>query len=291
MPEISIQAAFNQYRSRFMQEKLFVHTDKDSYISREICWFRIYYTDAFYNRLATVSKIAYVELLDKNNLPVLQQKVSLKPGESDGSMIIPVNIPSGTYRFRAYTSWMKNFSPDYYFEKDIRIINPQSLQAEPLSSKTKQYDIQFFPEGGNLVQQIESKVGFRITDAYGKGLACEGSILSSAGDTILHFHPLAMGLGHFVFTPGPGQSYKAIIHLPQGDQIVKALPDAYTDGFVLSVMKENESEITVRVKSSAGLNTRDVYLFVHGSHQSLPVKKQKLVMGKWCSRLNPGKSK
>ncbi len=194
--EKDIQAAFDQYRSRFIQEKLFVHTDKDTYISREICWFRIYYTDAFYNRPATVSKIAYVELLDKNNLPVLQQKVSLKPGESDGSVIIPVNIPSGTYRFRAYTSWMKNFSPDYYFEKDIRIINPQNLQVEPSVSKTKQYDIQFFPEGGNLVQQIESKVGFRVTDNYGKGLACEGSILSSTGDTVLHFHPFGMELGH-----------------------------------------------------------------------------------------------
>jgi hypothetical protein len=286
--EKDIQAAFDLYKSRFIQEKLFVHTDKDSYISREICWFRIYYTDAFYNKPATVSKIAYVELLDKNNLPVLQQKVSLKPGESDGSMIIPVNISSGTYRFRAYTSWMKNFSPDYYFEKVIRIINPQNSQVEPPTSKTKQYDIQFFPEGGNLVQQIESKVGFRITDAFGKGLAFEGTIVSSTGDTVLHFHPLVMGIGHFLFTPAPGQSYKAIIHLLQGDQIVKALPDAYTNGFVLSVSKENESEITVRVKSSAGLNTQDVYLFVHGSHQSLPVKKQKLVNGEVVFTIKPG---
>ena len=285
--EKDIQAAFDQYRSRFIQEKLFVHTDKDTYISREICWFRIYYADAFYNRPATVSKIAYVELLDKNNQAVLQQKVSLKPGESDGSAIIPVNIPTGTYRFRAYTSWMKNFSPDYYFEKDIRIINPQNLQVEPFISKTKQYDIQFFPEGGNLVQQIESKVGFRVTDNYGKGLACEGSILSSTGDTVLHFHPLAMGLGHFVFTPARGQSYKAIIRFPQGDQIVKELPDALANGFVLSVLKENESEITVHVKSSAAENTQDVYLFVHGSHQSLPVKKQKLVNGEVVFTIKP----
>ena len=80
----------DQYRSQNVQEKLFVHTDKDSYISREICWFRIYYVDAFYNTPASLSKIAYVEILDRNNRPMLQQKVSLKPGESDGSMIIPV---------------------------------------------------------------------------------------------------------------------------------------------------------------------------------------------------------
>ncbi|HET7002684.1 MAG TPA: hypothetical protein VFI33_15275 [Puia sp.] len=285
--ELKIQAAFDQYRSQYIQEKLFIHTDKDTYISREICWFRIYYTDVFYNRPASVSKIAYVELLDKNNLPVLQQKVSLKPEESDGSMIIPVNISSGTYRLRAYTSWMKNFSPDYYFEKSIRIINPQNLQPEPASSGTKKYDIQFFPEGGNLVQQLESKVGFRITDAYGKGLACEGTVLNSAGDTVLHFHPLAMGLGHFVFKPVPGQNYKAIIHFQQGDQVVKELPDAYANGFVISVLKENNPQIAIRVQSSAALDQQDVYLFVHGSHHSLPVKKQKLVNRETIFEIKP----
>ena len=214
--EKDIQAAFDQYKSRFIQEKLFVHTDKDTYISREICWFRIYYTDAFYNKPATVSKIAYVELLDKNNLPVLQQKVSLKPGESDGSMIIPVNIPSGTYRFRAYTSWMKNFSPDYYFEKVIRIINPQNLQVEPPTSKTKHTIFNFSLKAETWFNRSNQKSDSGSPMPTEKDLHSTELILSSTGDTILHFHPLAMGLGHFVFTPAPGQSYKAIIRFPAG---------------------------------------------------------------------------
>ncbi len=64
----------DQYRSQNVQEKLFVHTDKDSYISREICWFRIYYVDAFYNTPASLSKIAYVEILDRNNRPDVAAK-------------------------------------------------------------------------------------------------------------------------------------------------------------------------------------------------------------------------
>jgi hypothetical protein len=275
--EKNIQAAFDQYRSQFIQEKLFVHTDKDSYISREILWFRIYYMDAFYNKPASVSKIAYVEILDRNNLSVLQQKVSLKPGESNGSVIIPVNIPSGTYRFRAYTNWMKNFSPDYYFEKPIRIINPQNLQPEHGLSKTKHYDIQFFPEGGNLVQQVESRVGFRITDAFGKGLECEGTILNSRGDTLLKFSPLTMGLGNFIFIPAVGESYRALIRFPTGEQVTKDLPASNTEGFVLNVTKTDSSQIAIRVKSSAGLDAQDIYLFMQGSHQSLPVKKEKLI--------------
>jgi len=270
--EQSIVQAYNQYRGQYVPEKLFVHTDRDSYVSREILWFRVYYVDAFYNKPASLSKIAYVEMLDKNNLPVIQQKVSLKEGESDGSMIIPVNIPSGVYRLRAYTNWMKNFSPDYYFEKAIRITRPQNGQPDSAISKTKHYDIQFFPEGGNLVQQRESKVAFRITDAHGRGLGCEGILVNANNDTIVKFHPANRGLGNFLFTPAPAQSYKAIIRFPGGEEVVKELPAAYPDGYTLSLSKTKEGQIAVRVNVSSALAGEEVSLFVHGSHSFLPVE-------------------
>ena len=174
--------------------------------------------------LLSISKIGYVEILDKNNRPVLQEKISLKPGEADGSFIVPVNLPTGTYKFRAYTNWMKNFGPEYFFEKAIRIINPANLQPDSSITKLKRYDIQFFPEGGNLVQNIQGKVAFRITDAYGRGLECEGFLLNAAGDTVLNFHPLHLGLGNFFFTPAEGQSYKALIRFPHGEEVTRDLP-------------------------------------------------------------------
>ncbi len=267
---------YNLYRSQFLQEKLYVHTDKDSYISREICWFRVYYVDAFNNSPASLSKIAYVEILDRNNRPMLQQKVSLKPGESNGSMIIPVNIPSGTYKLRAYTNWMKNYDPEYYFEKAIRIINTKNLQADSTLRKIKKYDVQFFPEGGNLVRQVESKVGFRVTDAYGRGLQCEGLLMNQNGDTILKFQPLHMGLGNFVFTPVTGQSYKALIRFPDGETITKELPTAYASGYVISLLKNQASKITLNVRVSDDMEDEDIYLVVHGQRSILPGKSGRL---------------
>ncbi|HEV3221955.1 MAG TPA: hypothetical protein VGZ90_03715 [Puia sp.] len=267
---------YNQYRSQYVQEKLYVHTDKDSYISREICWFRIYYVDAFFNSPASLSKIAYVEILDRNNRTMLQQKVSLKPGESNGSMIIPINIPSGSYKFRAYTSWMKNFGPEYFFEKAIRIINTKNLQADSTLRKIKKYDVQFFPEGGNLVQQVESKVAFRITDAYGRGLEYEGLLMNLNGDTILRFQPSHKGLGNFVFTPAAGQSYKALVRFPQGESITKDLPSAYTSGYVISLSKNQSSKIVLNVHVSDDMEDQDIYLVIHGQRSILPAKSGRL---------------
>jgi len=260
----------------YIQEKLYVHTDRETYISREILWFRIYYVNALNNEPVSISKMAYVEILDKNNLPVLQEKVSIKPGESDGSVMIPVNIPSGMYKFRAYTNWMKNFDPGNFFEKPICILHPQDEPADSALAKTKRYDIQFFPEGGNLVQNIETKIGFRITDAYGKGLDCTGTLLNAHGDTLLKFHPLHMGLGSFIFKPAAGESYRAVIRFPEGTESIKELPASYIVGYVMNLSKTGEGEIFIQVHASPDMDLKEVYLIVHDSRSRLPGRKQYL---------------
>jgi hypothetical protein len=272
--ETGIRRAFNGYRGGYAQEKLFVHTDKDCYLSREILWFRIFYMDAFYNRPATMSKMAYVEILDRNNRPLLQEKISLKPGESNGSLTIPVNIPTGAYRFRAYTSWMRNFPADDYFEKTIRIVNPRILKTDSVLARSKQYDVQFFPEGGNLVQNIESRVAFRITGSDGRGLNGEGVLLNNRNDTVLRFHPLNKGLGNFTFTPAAGQTYRALLRFSGGGQILKELPASYSNGYVMHVSKNPDSSLVVGIAVSEELEGEDIFLFVHGSHSILPVKKE-----------------
>jgi hypothetical protein len=274
--ENNVKTAFDQYRRGYIQERLYVHTDRNSYLSREILWFRIYYVDIFFNRPASISKIAYIELLDKYNHPILQQKVSLKPGESNGSFTIPVNIPSGMYRLRAYTNWMKNFSPEYYFEKSIHIMNPSNLQPDSVPSKLTQYDIQFFPEGGNLVQNIESKVAFRVTDAFGKGLNFEGFLLNTKSDTILRFHPSHLGMGNFIFTPAASQQYNAVILFSNGEKLSKTLPASFASGYVMNLSKTKEERIAIKITSSADLTSSEFYLFLHGSHSSLPVIFEKL---------------
>ena len=268
--------AFSQFRNGYLQDKLFVHTDKNSYVCGEILWFRIYYVDAMYNKPGSVSSMAYVEILDRNNLPVLQQKVSLKPGESNGSIVLPVNMISGTYKFRAYTNWMKNTDPEYFFEKPIQIINPQNLEPDSAIFRKNKYDIQFFPEGGNLVEEIESKVGFRVTDAYGKGLDFEGTLINSNGDTITKFRPANMGLGNFIFKPLADQVYKAIIRFPNGEEITRELPVPYKSGYVMNLFNTDEENIHIRVLASPDLNMKDIYLFVHGHRDALPVPDKEL---------------
>jgi hypothetical protein len=105
-------------------EKLLLTTSKQWYYPGERVWFVVNTFDACRNRLAQLSGIAYVELVDADAQPVYRSKVIVENAEAKGSVFIVDNITSGTYTLVAYTNWMKNFGPDVFVRKPIQIVNP-----------------------------------------------------------------------------------------------------------------------------------------------------------------------
>ncbi len=256
-----IKNRFIAYQQQTLQEKLYVHTDKDFYLAGEICWFKIYNVDAFFNKPLGISKLAYVEVLDKNNKPVLQAKLPLKKSDANGSFLLPASLGSGKYLFRAYTRWMKNFSAAYFFEKQITVVSPGPADKATVQQK-KKYDIQFFPEGGNLVNGIQAKIAFRVADEEGHGLSCGGVIVTDKADTVATFHTLQFGMGNFSLLPENGRHYTAVIGLPGGEQRTLPLPDAYNGGYAMHLEKTGNGQLKITV-SSSNPPAAHVYLFVH----------------------------
>ena len=58
----------------------------------------------------------------------------MKGGTETDQLLFRV-FATGNYIFRAYTSWMKNFSPDFYFEQTIHIVN--TLKKSPVVPASK----------------------------------------------------------------------------------------------------------------------------------------------------------
>ena len=264
---------FDKYSQNALQEKIYAHTDKNAYLAGELLWFKLYNVDAEFHELLDVSKVAYVEILNKDHAPVIQAKISLNRGMGNGSFLLPVDINTGNYFFRAYTNWMKNFDADFYFEKPISIINTLKNDGTVESNVSQsKYDIQFFPEGGNLVNGIESKVGFRVVDATGKGVDCNGIVTNQNGDTAAHYSSLKFGIGNFLFRPLKNNNYKAITTLANGSIISMELPAAYDEGYVLRVEKKAEKKISVKVEASLGFNGRGICIFVHSHRHTIATR-------------------
>ena len=62
-----ITRKFDEYRTQNLQEKVYVHTDKPFYMAGEIIWYKLYVTDAHLNKPLDMSKVCYVELLNKEH--------------------------------------------------------------------------------------------------------------------------------------------------------------------------------------------------------------------------------
>ncbi|QKJ32035.1 hypothetical protein HQ865_20460 [Mucilaginibacter mali] len=258
--QTNIQASFEKYSSTVLQEKVYTHTDRTFYMTGEIIWFKLYVVDAGKNKPLDVSKLAYVDVLDAGDSPVLQAKIALKNGSGGGSLYIPVTLGNGNYKLRAYTNWMKNFSPDLYFEKQLTIVNPLVSPDAPVKLAKADADIQFFPEGGALVNGISSTVGFKVTGIDGRGINVNGVIINQRSDTVARFSTANFGIGRFAFTPVANNTYKAVMRIGADNVLIKPLPAANTTGYVMQVSDDGGKQLQVKI---SGTNTGDVYLLAH----------------------------
>lgn len=257
-----VQNSFNLYKQSALQEKIFVHTDKTVYLPGEILWFKIYCVDGNDHKPLNLSKVVYVEVLDNNQTAIIQAKVALKNGSGDGSLYIPVTINNGNYKFRVYTSWMKNFSAEFYFEKTITLINPLKSPEKLAKDNTSAYDIQFFPEGGNLVSGINSIVAFKAVAQNGKGVEVTGAIVDQHNDTAARFKSLKFGMGKFSFTPTSNNTYKAVVKIGNDNTITKDLPEFNNQGYVMKLADNGTGQLDITIKTNNN-SAENVYLFAH----------------------------
>ena len=283
----ALRKEFDTYSKHALQEKIFIHTDRASYFTGETIWLKAYYVDASYNTPLSLSKVGYVEILDSQNKAVIQTKISLtEKGNGNGALYLPVSLSSGNYVLRAYTNWMKNFSSDLFYQQSITIINPfTKLGLKPVTTDP-QYDLQFLPEGGNLVNDITSVVGFRLVDKNGKGQNLKGAIVTESNDTVVTFKPFMFGLGKFKFTPSENHTYKAVLVGTNSKTSIFPLPEIKKFGYVIRVKDTTADKISVLVKmtTEVAIENPTIYCTVQ-SQQTLNYCEQQFLVNGQCQFL------
>lgn len=254
----------NDHTTARLQEKAYAHLDRTFYVAGEKVWFKIYLVDGYIHHPVNSSKVAYLEILDAAKNPVVQTKISLQDGKGNGSVIVPASLNSGNYVVRVYTQWMKNFSPDLYFHQPITIVNVfRSLDEKKKFSESK-LDIQFFPEGGQLIDGVRSKVACRVVDVTGKGISYKGFIISSKGDTVAKFAPLKFGIGNFKFTPSLADQYTVLIQEAGGRKTLSELPAIHSSGYTLQVTDTSQNRLSIKIQGKGKeINSPLIYFIGH----------------------------
>jgi len=257
-----LTTSLNEHEATDSKEKIYLQTDKSFYITGEILWFKSYVVDASMNRLFSLSKVAYVEIINRDSKPVVQGKILLQKGLGSGSFFIPLSLPTGSYKIRAYTNWMKNFGADYYFEKNITIVNTMKRSQDTLTQKTAGFDIQFFPEGGSLVDGTPCIVGFKAVDETGKGVTVDGEIVDQDKINVAHFQSGLFGMGHFEINPSAAKQYKAYVRVGGNQLTIANFPAVSQKGYTLKVVSD-PNNLTISATSNYDGDNRPLYLLIH----------------------------
>ncbi|WP_113651905.1 hypothetical protein [Pedobacter namyangjuensis] len=276
-----IESDFIKYKANNFQEKIFLHTDKENYISGEILWLKAYLVNDVDGKPADLSKVCYIELVDKENTPVEQVKILLKNGSGNGSILVNSFYKSGVYKLRAYTNWMKNYGENFYYEKTITLINPSLAPEKPLIANSNLI-LQFFPEGGNLVAGLNGVVGIKCVDNFGFGVDVQGAIVNQKNDTIAKFDTFKFGIGRFSFTPKENEVYRVVVNSSK-NYAVKSFPTVQKVGYTIA-LKGSATEIDINVANNLGITKS--YLVIHNGGTVQLSKELAFERGKATLKLN-----
>lgn len=125
----------------------------------------------------------------------------------------------------------------------------------PLKNAFAEADIQFFPEGGELLAGIENKIAFKAIQEKGLGLALTGEIVDNTGQVISKIKSEHLGMGAFKLTPEEGKTYKAQISFANGLKKTVPLPETKHSGIAVTVLSTTPSNLFVQISSNPAFFT------------------------------------
>jgi hypothetical protein len=112
-----------------------------------------------------------------------------------------------------------------------------------------QVEVHAYPEGGDLVAGLPSRVYLKATDPQGKAVEVEGDVVDDKGAVVASFRSFYAGMARVTVTPEPGRSYAVKLKKPRGTGQSFGLPAAKASGCVLHTLDDfASSEAEVRVK-------------------------------------------
>jgi TonB-dependent SusC/RagA subfamily outer membrane receptor len=328
------------------KEKIYMHTNHVFFKPGEHLFFKLYLVNGSDQTPSTISASVHVEVLNPSGNLVQRLSYKAENGYAEGSYDFPAEAVGGTYKLKAYTTWMQNEKDSTFFIKEItvqKVIAPRvlmkldfpkkgygagdevmadfsmrSLDNQPIKDKQASYtvsiagkaietntfktnyqgkaqvyfslpkkltsndgllnitinhdayteaisrsipivlnkiDLQFMPEGGTLVEGLNTNIAFKALNENGKAADIKGDVIDNKGNKIVSFESYHFGMGSFAFTPMRGLFYKVKITSPTNIAAEYPLPMAVPNGVVMNV-QQDRTGLQVVLKSTVDMKLK-----------------------------------
>ena len=121
-------------------------------------------------------------------------------------------------------------------------------------------DVQFFPEGGRLVQGLQSLVAFKAIGPDGLGREVRGEIKTEDDRIVTRFSSTHKGMGVFKLIPKANEEYAAHIWFNRRKYVIP-LPEASATGMVMTLSYlDNANNPTISIKRKSPKGPEPVYI-------------------------------
>lgn len=221
-----------RFQQAFPQETVYVHFDNTGYFKGERIWMKAYVTRTDNGQPTDLSRVLYVDLLNQSGDVVAKRKLKIEHGEAAGDIATDSIIGTGFFEVRAYTRYMLNFGAETAFSrvfplfrkperegdysrptldrdnaryrKPDREESPDSAILDASAAARRRmrgFHVNFYPEGGNMVVGLPSRVAFTVTDCAHRPAEMRGLLQDAAGHTVAVVSTGADGRGIFEVIP------------------------------------------------------------------------------------------
>lgn len=118
-------------------ESVYIHFNSATLFVGERLYYNLYCLNSATEKLSSLSKVAYIELVGENKKVIFKHKLKLNDGTGQGDFKIPTETPSGNYKIIGYTQWMRNDGEANLFYGNITIINPYRADQQVFLEENK----------------------------------------------------------------------------------------------------------------------------------------------------------
>lgn len=201
-------------------QTMHVHFDKDIYMSGETIWFKAYLYNV--NELSLNSTNFYAAVYDEQGKLIQQKQYPILTGSSYGDFKIPDSLDGSRLQFRAFTKAMIDEDSSNVYERILTVYNKENNTGSIIN---KTVSLQFFPEGGQMIAELENQIGFKAVYTDGSPAMVKGQIIEvETNKAVSDFSTDKTGMGEMMLVPAPRKNYIAVWKNANGDTINTVLP-------------------------------------------------------------------
>ncbi len=253
----TVKNSLTTLADNFPQEKIYLHYDKPAYAPGETIWFKAYLMTGV--NTDDISKTLYIDFIDANGRLLKHCVQAVYQSSASGDFDVPLDYKEQAVYIKAYTRWMLNFDSTFLYRKAVHIVQSKpSLKEKNIALKTA---IQFLPEGGDLVEGIESKIAFKAISSDGRPATVQGIIVGKSGTEVAQFKTVHDGMGVFLLEPKAGEIYTGKWKDAQGNNYQTTLPAAKQTGVTLQITLQGSSRgFEIKRSENAPANFKKIYI-------------------------------